>query len=161
MSYPSSHNTPVRIILNVCYFSLLFTGEELQCGRHGYSARDYGFRFDIEMGGDTSKKVEEKTKKEEKVTKMKEKGLKGSKGVRSQEGEKGEGSADSVNTVKAEKTKGGENDEEEAEEEEEEEGTDVEEGVSPPTHPHAGDPLLVEDPGELYDCTCTLLCLCY
>ena len=39
-----------------------FLGEELQCGRHGYSARDNGFRFDIEVGTSERRMSEEKIK---------------------------------------------------------------------------------------------------
>jgi hypothetical protein len=70
------------------------SGEELQCGRHGYSARDYGFRFDIDMDSGS---------------------------------DDGKGNGSKMGPVDGEDT-------------------------PPPIHPHAGDPLLVEDPGAVLCC---------
>ena len=136
-------------------------GEELQCGKHGYSARDYGFRFDIDVDvGDM-----------------------GSVGGRSDRSERGAGDCH-VYPRKEEKDRVLEKDrekEKEKKKENEKEGEKFnrEQAVNPaslpvieieipcdemmrecifvpipiplpiPIHPHAGDPLLVEDPGTL------------
>jgi hypothetical protein len=143
------------------YASLV--GEELQCGKHGYSARDYGFRFDIDVDvGDM-----------------------GSVGGRSDRSERGAGDCH-VYPRKEEKDRVLEKDKEkekerEKEKEKDEEGEKlnreqaVESAPLPaieieipcdemmrecifvpipiplpiPIHPHAGDPLLVEDPGTV------------
>jgi hypothetical protein len=132
-------------------------GEELQCGKHGYSARDYGFRFDIDVDvGDM-----------------------GSVGGRSDRSERCAGDCH-VYPRKDEKDRVLEKDREK-DKEKDEEGKNVnrEKVVEPapppaiqieipcdemmrecifvpipiplpiPIHPHAGDPLLVEDPGTV------------
>ena len=158
-----------------------FLGEELQCGRHGYSARDNGFRFDIEVGTSERRMSEEKIKmtivqislEKEKTSREKvekriilderensaaagevtshpedmnpneessgnivEKGDKviidDSQGIGMPQGtEKGNGEVDLGSPPPSQPP-----------------------SVPPtpipiPTHPHAGDPLLVEDPGEV------------
>ena len=155
----------------------------MQCGKHGYSARDYGFRFDIEVdAGD-----------------MGAAGAGAGAGGRTDsKGASEKGASDGhVYGSKAEKVKIRVNEKEitKAEikekvinKEEDKELTDISASLEAvaieieipcddqmreclfvpipiPIHPHAGDPLLVEDPGRagilypLFPCLCLYLCI--
>ena len=134
----------------------------MQCGKHGYSARDYGFRFDIEVdggdvgssGGRTDTKCDRsvangreclnKEEKEREVNKDKGKDKEGSKdkdkdkkdGDKEKEGKKEE----SVISDPLEARGGGVPCDDPMRE-------CASVPIPVPIHPHAGDPLLVEDPG--------------
>lgn len=136
----------------------------MQCGKHGYSARDYGFRFDIEVdAGDMG------------AAGTGAGGRTDSKGA----SEKGAGDGHVyVSKVEKEKIRVNEKEIAKAKEKEKENAMDKEEDkeltdisasleaieietpcdelmreclfvpIPIPIHPHAGDPLLVEDPGR-------------
>jgi len=107
---------------------LVSYGEEMQCGRHGYSARDFGFRFDVDPNGD------------DKPTGGAG-GAGGSRRERERSGSEGPAAPEAA-----------------AELDEEKAALAVLAAAAPaaasplpasappPKHPHAGDPLLVEDP---------------
>jgi hypothetical protein len=99
----------------------------LQCGQHGYSARDCGFRFDIDVGSEEREK--------ERLREGVKEGLK--EGVK-------EGVKEEVKEGVKEEMKNGV-----MIDDSERHGVvplTNSHGVGPPIHPHAGDPLLVEDP---------------